>query len=166
VAHTWPRQILSNVGIVPAASVGDDPLTSGMYGVVSVGFLTAIGLALLGLIAYAYLVLQQRLPEVAIIRALGLSKDQVRILLILEEVFLLGAAVLNGLIVGLLTTQFFLPYLPIATNVVPPFVIVMPWGSIGAFVLAIFLVFFLCLSIHVSLLLRMQLGRVLRLGEG
>jgi putative ABC transport system permease protein len=166
VAHTWPRQILSSVGLVPAASVGDDPLTSGMYGVVSVGFLTAIGLALLGLIAYAYLVLQQRLPEVAIIRALGLSKGQVRVLLILEEVFLLGAAVLNGLIVGLLTTQLFLPYLPIATNVVPPFVIVMPWGAIGAFVAAIFLVFFLCLSIHVSLLLRMQLGRVLRLGEG
>ena len=166
VAHTWPRQILSSVGVTPAITEGGDPLTIGIYGVVSVGFLIAVALALLGLIVYAYLSLQQRLSEVAIVRALGLSQGQVRSLVLFEQVFLLGAAILGGLIAGLSTTQLFLPYVPIATNMMPPFLVVMPWGAIGEFVLALLVVFVLALSLHVSLLLRLQLGRVLRLGEG
>jgi len=152
--------------VTPAITEGGDPLTVGIYGVVSVGFLIAVALALLGLIVYAYLSLQQRLSEVAIVRALGLSQGQVRSLVLFEQVFLLGAAILGGLIAGLSTTQLFLPYVPIATNMMPPFLVVMPWAAIGEFVLALLLVFVLALSIHVSLLLRLQLGRVLRLGEG
>lgn len=166
VAHMWPRQISSSVGVTPAITEGGDPLTIGIYGVVSVGFLIAVALALLGLIVYAYLSLQQRLSEVAIVRALGLSQGQVRSLVLFEQVFLLGAAILGGIIAGLSTTQLFLPYLPIATNVMPPFLVVMPWDAIAEFVLALFIVFLLALSMHVSLLLRLQLGRVLRLGEG
>jgi len=166
VTHTWPRQISSSVGVTPAITEGGDPLTIGIYGVVSVGFLIAVALALLGLIVYAYLSLQQRLSEVAIVRALGLSQGQVRSLVLFEQVFLLGAAILGGIIAGLSTTQLFLPYLPIATNVMPPFLVVMPWDAIAEFVLALFIVFLLALSMHVSLLLRLQLGRVLRLGEG
>ena len=56
-----------------------------------------------------------------------MSPGQVRSLLLFEQIFLLGAAILGGIVAGLLTTQLFLPYLPIATNVVPPFLVVMPW---------------------------------------
>jgi putative ABC transport system permease protein len=150
----------------PANAAAGNPLSAGIYGVVSVGFLIAVALVLLGFVTYAYLTLQQRLAEVAILRALGLSQGQVRSLLLFEQVFLVGAAILGGITAGLLTTRLFLPYLPIATNVVPPFVVVMPWLAVGAFVLAVLLVFVLVLSVHVSLLLRAQLGRVLRLGEG
>ncbi len=165
-ARSWPRQIVDYQGPPPADAAASNPLTSGIYGVVSVGFLIATALALLGFVTYAYLTLQQRLGEVAILRALGLSQRQVRSLLLFEQVFLLGAAILGGIAAGLLTTQLFLPYLPIATNVVPPFLVVMPWFAVGEFVLAILVVFLIVLSGHVTLLLRVQLGRVLRLGEG
>ncbi len=110
--------------------------------------------------------LQQRLSEVAILRALGLSHGQVRALLLFEQVFLLATAVLGGIVAGLLTTRLFLPYMPVAANAVPPFLVVMPWSAVGAFVLALLVTFVLALSAHVTLLLRVQLGRVLRLGEG
>jgi hypothetical protein len=83
-----------------------------------------------------------------------------------EQVFLLGTAILGGIVAGLLTTQLFLPYMPIAPNVVPPFRVVMPWLATGEFVLAVLIAFILVLSVHVTLLLRMQLGHVLRMGEG
>ena len=162
----WPRRVLSTEGRQPEDAAQGNPLTAGIYGVVSVGFLIAAALALLGFASYAYLTLQQRLSEVAILRALGLSAGQVRALLLFEQVFLLGAAIVGGITAGLLTTQLYLPYLPIATNVVPPFVVTMPWVATGEFVMAILVVFVLVISVHVSLLLRVQLGRVLRLGEG
>jgi ABC-type antimicrobial peptide transport system permease subunit len=112
------------------------------------------------------LTLQLRLAEVAILRALGLSQWQVRTLLLFEEVFLLGAAILGGITAGLLTPRLFLPYLPVAASVVPPFVVVMPWLAVGEFVLTVLLVFVLVLSLHVSLLLRAELGGVPRLGDG
>jgi hypothetical protein len=165
-ARQWPRQILDYQGLPPAYATQDDLLTAGIYGVASVGFLVAAALALLGFVIYAYLTLQARLTEVAVLRALGMSPGQVRSLLLFEQVFLLGAAILGGIAAGLLTTQLFLPYLPIATNVVPPFLVVMPWLAVGEFVVAVLVVFVLVLSAHVSLLLRVQLGQVLRLGEG
>jgi putative ABC transport system permease protein len=164
--NQWPRRIISHDGLPPANAAQDNPLSAGIYGVVSVGFLIAAALALLGFATYAYLTLQQRLTEVAILRALGLSPGQVRSLLLFEQAFLLGAAILGGITAGLLTTQLFLPYMPIATNVVPPFQVVMPWLATGGFVAAVLVVFLLVISVHVSLLLRVQLGRVLRLGEG
>ncbi len=86
--------------------------------------------------------------------------------MLFEQVFLLATAILGGIVAGLLTTHLFLPYMPIAANVVPPFLVVMPWSAVGAFVLAMLIAFVLVLSVHVTLLLRVQLGRVLRLGEG
>jgi putative ABC transport system permease protein len=161
----WPRQVLSYSALPPANAAQGNPLAAGIYGVVSVGFLIAIALVLLGFVAYTYLTLQQRIAEVAILRALGLSPGQVRALLLFEESFLLGIAILGGIVTGLLTARLFLPYLPIAAYVVPPFVVAMPWAAVGEFVLAVLVAFIIVLSVHITLLLRMQLGGVLRLGE-
>src|SRR6185312_16300775 len=157
--------ILVAEGIAPADDVGSDPLKVGIYGVVSVGFWIAVALALLGLVAYAYLAMQQRLTEFAVVRALGLSEGGMRALLLYEQVFLLGAAIIGGITAGLLTTQLYLPYLPIATRSLPPFLVVTPWSSVLLFVLALFVLFLLVLSVHVLLVIRLPLGRVLRLGD-
>jgi putative ABC transport system permease protein len=132
---------------------------------VSVGFLIAVAFVLLGFVTYAYLTLQDRLVEVATLQALGFSSRQVRLLLLFEEVFLLATAMLGGIVAGLLTIRLFLPYLPIAANVVPPFIVVMPWAAVGEFILALTVVFIVVLSLHVSFMLRLQVGRVLRLGD-
>jgi ABC-type antimicrobial peptide transport system permease subunit len=164
--HQWPRQVASVVGLPSPNAAQGNPLAAGIYGVVSLGFLIASGLTLLSFLTYSYLILQQRIAEVAVLRTLGFSPGQVRSLLLFEHVFLLGTAILGGIVAGMLTTQLFLPYMPIATNVVPPFLVVMPWAAVGGFVLAVLIVFLLVLSIQVSLLLRVELGKVLRLGEG
>jgi len=165
-ARAWPRQIIDYEGSAPTGEVGQDPLRVGIYGVVSVGFLIAVALALLGFLAYAYLSMQQRLAEFAIVRALGLSSGGMRALLLYEHAFLLGAAMLGGIVAGVITTQLYLPYLPIATHTLPPFLVVTPWGAVEAFVLIMLGMFLLVLGIYSTLALRMQLGRVLRLGDG
>jgi putative ABC transport system permease protein len=164
-ARQWPRRILDYEGLASAFSAQDEPLTAGIYGVVSVGFLIAVALALLGFFAYAYLSLQRRLSEFAIVRALGLSSGQLRLLLLCEQFFVVGAGILGGIAAGVLTTKLFLPYMPFATNTVPPFLVVMPWVAVAEFIAAVLVVFLVVLSGHVYMLLRLQLGRVLRLGE-
>ena len=164
-AHAWGIQILENDVLLPAGDAGQNPLKVGIYGVISVGFMIAVALALLGLIAHAYLSLQQRLAEFAIVRALGLSAGGMRALLLYEQVFLLGAAMLGGIVAGVLTTQLFLPYLPIATYTMPPFLVVTPWSAIAAFALAMLGIFLLILGVYLTLVLRLHLGRVLRLGD-
>jgi putative ABC transport system permease protein len=157
--------VIDYQGIPPAFSAADDPLRAGVYGVVSVGFLFALLLALLGLFTYAYLALQRRLGEFAIVRALGLSPAQLRWLVLSEQFFLLGAGIGGGLIAGVLTSRLFLPYMPITANIMPPFLIAIPWTAIEQFVAVILIVFALVLTAHAWVLMRLQLGRVLRLGE-
>ncbi len=165
VVLSWPRRIIDFEGLVPTFKPQDEPLTAGIYGVVSVGFMIALALALLGFLAYAYLMLQRRLAEFAVVRALGLSAGQLRWLLLCEQFAVLAAGILGGIAAGVLTTRLFLPYLPFATNILPPFLVVMPWSAVGQFVAAVLLVFIVVLSINVSMLLRLHLGRVLRLGD-
>jgi putative ABC transport system permease protein len=165
-AGQWPRQVLSHIGLPPPDAAQGDPLKAGIYGVVSIGFLIAVTFVLLGFVTYAYLTLQDRLVEVATLQALGFSGRQVRLLLLFEEVFLLATAMIGGIVAGLLTVRLFLPYLPIAANVVPPFIVVMPWAAVGEFMLALTIVFIVVLTLHISFLLRLQVGRVLRLGDG
>jgi len=167
-AHARPSslwKILDYQGIVPPFSASDNPLQAGIYGIVSVGFLIAIGLSLLGFFAYAYLSLQRRLTEFAIVRALGLSPGGLRWLLLSEQFFLLGTGILGGIAAGVLTTVLFLPYLPIAQNTLPPYLVVIPWTAVEAFAGAVLVVFILVLSAHAWMVLRVSLGRVLRLGE-
>jgi putative ABC transport system permease protein len=153
-------------GVSPAFSAADDPLRAGIYGVASVGFLIALLLALLGFFIYTYLTLERRAHEFAILRVLGLSAAQLRWLLFSEQFFILGAAVGGGLIGGILMGGLFLPYMPITTSVVPPFLVSIPWTAIEQFVTVIVTVFVLILVAYAWMLLRLKLARVLRLGDG
>jgi putative ABC transport system permease protein len=159
-------QVVDYQGIPAAFSAADDPLRAGVYGVVSIGFLFALLLALLGLSAYAYLALQRRLGEFAIVRALGLSPAQLRWLILSEQFFLLGAGVGGGLVGGVLTSRLFLPYMPITSGIMPPFLVTIPWTAIEQFVAVILIVFAPILAAHAWALMRLRLGHVLRLGEG
>jgi putative ABC transport system permease protein len=166
VRSDLPLQVIDYQGIPTAFGAADDPLRAGVYGVVSIGFLFALLLALLGLFAYAYLALQRRLGEFAIVRALGLSPAQLRWLVLSEQFFLLAAGVGGGLLGGVLTSRLFLPYMPFASGIMPPFLITIPWMAVEQFVAVILIVFAPVLAAHAWVLMRMRLGRVLRLGEG
>ncbi len=161
-----PREIFAFQGAPAPFSAADDPLRAGIYGVSSVGFLIAMLMALLGLLTYAVLSMQSRLQEFAIVRALGLSPLQLRWLLLDEHLFMVGAGMIGGLVSGVLLSRLFLPYLPIATSIMPPFLIIIPWPAVIEFFAIVLIVFILELAVYAWMLLRLQLGRVLRLGAG
>jgi hypothetical protein len=56
--------------------------------------------------------------------------------------------------------------MPITAAIMPPFLITIPWPAIERFVAAILIVFSLVVTAYAWWLMRLQLGRVLRLGEG
>ena len=72
---------------------------------------------------------------------------------------------LGGIAAGVLTTQLYLPYLPIATLTMPPFLVVTPWGSHRGLRPGAARPLPADPRHLLTLVLRLQLGRVLRLGD-
>ncbi|HWH37918.1 MAG TPA: FtsX-like permease family protein [Candidatus Limnocylindrales bacterium] len=108
-----------------------DPLALGLVGALLLGSLAAAAFAALGLIVTAVVSARERIGEVALLRALGVSRRQVVALLSIEQGFLLGLGLLAGAGLGGLIAVLVLPQAPLNRSgaaVVPPPEIVVPWG--------------------------------------
>ncbi|GCL72693.1 ABC transporter permease [Paenibacillus naphthalenovorans] len=103
------------------------PARGGVFGILSLGFLVSVLVSLIGYILYWFFNLSSRVVQFGVLRAMGLSKRQLTGMLLLEQMFTAGLAIVLGLSIGKLTSYLFLPFLQTAENVkmqVPPFRVV------------------------------------------
>ena len=104
-----------------------------MVGVLALGAVAAIVFAGIGFIVSATVTTDERLGELALLRALGLSQRQLSTWLTIEQVFLLAVGLIGGSALGLLLAWLVLPYSTLSATgaaVIPAPVIVVPWASI------------------------------------
>jgi putative ABC transport system permease protein len=89
------------------------PARQGLFGVLSVGFLAAAGLTVLGFLLYAVFSFRQRFIELGVLRAIGLSVGQMAAFLAGEQLALIviGAVVGTGL--GVWASRLFIPFLQV-----------------------------------------------------
>ncbi len=114
-------------------ALAGDPIWLGVVGVLALGALAAIAFATIGFVVSATVTTDERLGELALLRALGLSQRQLATWLTLEQVFLLVVGLLGGSALGLLLAWLVLPYSTLSPSgavVVPTPVIVVPWETI------------------------------------
>jgi putative ABC transport system permease protein len=144
------------------------PERQGLFGVLSVGFLAAALLTVLGFLLYALFSFRRRFIELGTLRAMGLSSVQMTTFLAWELAFLIILGLVAGTVVGSLISYTFIPYLQVGADVTaktPPFTVEIAWPAIfriyGLFV-ALFLV---ALSVLAGLLLRMKIFQAIKLGE-
>ncbi len=144
------------------------PERQGLFGVLSVGFLAAAFLTVLGFFLYALFSFRRRFIELGTLRAIGLSAGQMTAFLAWELAFLILLGLGAGTYLGALISQIFIPYLQIGTDVqsmTPPFQVQIAWPAIiriyGLFVL----LFVVALSVLVGLLMRMKIFQAIKLGE-
>ena len=163
---------------VPVATVSDArativeeqtrPERQGLFGLLSVGFLAAAGLTVLGFLLYAVVSFRRRFIELGMLRAVGLSVGQMGVYLAGEQALLILAGGGLGTALGIWASSLFIPYQqvgPDKTAQVPPFVVQIAWGELWTIYALFGAMFVLAVLVLIVLLLRMRIFEAVKLGE-
>ncbi len=140
----------------------------GLFGVLNVGFILTGLMPGIGFLLYASASMRRRYIQIGILQAVGLSNRQMIGSLVLEQVFLMIAAIGGGALVGLVTGMMFLPNLQVgaATGTpVPPFEVVMGWGEAAWLCLAFGVVLLITIAGTIYNLVRIQIFQAVKMGE-
>jgi putative ABC transport system permease protein len=144
------------------------PERQGVFGLLSVGFLAAAVLTVLGFLVYAVVSFQRRFIELGMLRAVGLSVWQMAAFLAGEQAILILTGMGLGAGLGVWAGHIFIPFLQVGEGraaLTPPFIVQIAWERMGI-VFGIFGVMFVtAVLVLIILLLRMRLFEAVKLGE-
>jgi putative ABC transport system permease protein len=144
------------------------PERQGLFGLLSVGFMAAAMLTVLGFLLYALFSFRRRFIEFGILRAIGLSSGQMTSFLAWELAFLIIVGVAAGTGFGVWVSNLFIPHLQIgsgATSQIPPFVVEIAWSAIFRIYALFGALFVAALGGLTALLMRMKIFQAVKLGE-
>jgi putative ABC transport system permease protein len=144
------------------------PERQGLFGLLSVGFVSSALLTVLGFLLYALFSFRRRFVEMGMLRAIGLSIQQMTALLAAELAFLVLLGIGVGTALGVFASRLFVPFLQIgasAQSQYPPFQIEIAWLSIAQIYVLFALLFVGALAVLSSLLVRMKIFQAIKLGE-
>jgi putative ABC transport system permease protein len=82
----------------------------GIFGTLTVGFLASAAMAILGLLLYSYASLRDRMYRFSVLHAVGLLHREIVTQVVMEYTFLAAFGALAGALIGLLSSQLFVPY--------------------------------------------------------
>ncbi|MBZ0294237.1 MAG: ABC transporter permease [Anaerolineae bacterium] len=144
------------------------PERQGLFGILSVGFLAAAALTVIGFAMYMMFSFRQRFIQIGVLRAVGLLRRQMIGLLAWEMVFLVLCGGIIGTLLGVWSSAFFIPYLQVDTGPltgIPPMIVEVAWPAILRIYLLFAGLFLLGLSGSTLLLRRMKIFQAIKLGE-
>ena len=146
----------------------EDPLVAaGWEGLLFLTFVAIVLLAALGFLVASVLVAQQQQGEFAVLRTMGFSLPQVLLVVGIEKILIIAVSMGLGTVVGLqLGTMMleFVGFVETGETVLPPFVTVTDWATIGGAYGVLGLVFLGAIAVIVALYMRMTIGQILRIG--
>ncbi len=147
----------------------NDPVIQSTNGVLTLGFLVSMGITFAGFVIYWVLTLKRREPEFGVLRAMGLRKRQVTLMLVAEQVLITGTSVLLGALIGRAASILYVPFLQTvydsAEQVVPFRVVELPedflriYAVCGAMIVLVSIIFRILVS-------RLKVHETLKLSEG
>ncbi len=159
-------KVSSTSGLV--SRLVSDPVALGTIGALTVGFVAAAVFAAVGFAVSATVSARERLTEFALLRALGLSPSQLKGWLILEQGALVTVSLALGTLIGGVLTALILPLVTLTQDGRPasPEVIVhFPWPTILTLELAMVVVLGVIVFALATVLRRVGLGSILRMGD-
>jgi ABC-type lipoprotein release transport system permease subunit len=146
-----------------------DPLVAaGWEGILFISFTAILILSALGFLIYSYLTAQKRTLEFAVLRTMGFSRRQIATVVGFEQAFIISLGMIAGTLMGLRLGSLMIRYMGLTETgdeVLPPMLLHVSWLTIGAAWLVLALAFGVTIGIVVLLYSRLQLHRVLRIGE-
>jgi putative ABC transport system permease protein len=165
------RQLFGSVWAEPQSDIEQaflQPERQGLFGLLSVGFMAAAILTVMGLLLYAVFSYRQRLVTLGVLRAVGLSVGSMMRLVAWELALLIFAGIVLGTAFGIGLSRAFIPYLQLGAAegiVLPPFVVEIAWGAVSQVYVLFAVMFMVSLVTLVLLARRMRLFMVIKLGE-
>ncbi len=150
------------------AQVFADPNRQGVLGLLSVGFLAASLLTVIGFLLYALFSFRERFVQLGVLRAIGLSTTQMAAALAVEQFLVLLVGLATGTGIAVLAAYLFVPHIPVMFGShpgVPPYIVEIAWGDFAR----VYLIFSLMLVAGIGLtiwsLARMKIFQAVKLGE-
>ena len=146
----------------------NDPVFQGTNGVLTIGFIIVLLLCAAGFLIYWILSIQSRTLQFGIFRAMGMSKKEILSMLVYEQIFVSGSAILGGALVGQICSDLFVPVIQIAYSsadrVIPLEIIseVRDYLRLGSVIGCMIL---LCMVILGMLISKIRITQALKLGE-
>lgn len=143
-------------------------IAAGWGGVLTLAFFGVALVSGLGFVVYAYLSARGRQLEFAILRTLGFSFRQIITLIGFEQIFIIAVGMGIGTFVGMKLSGVMMPFLQLTERgerVLPPFVFVTDWGTIGVTYSILAIAFVVTISLVVLFFTRVALHRTLRMGD-
>lgn len=144
------------------------PQRQGLFGQLSVGFVAAALLTVLGFFMYSLFSFRRRLVSLGILRAVGLSTGQMVTLVAAETAVLILSGLTLGTILGVWISKLFIPYLQTgsdASDLVPPYLVEIAWPAIFQIYGLFLLLFIVALAMLALMLRRMKIFQAIKLGE-
>lgn len=149
-------------------AVEEDPLLQGTNGILTMGFLVTMILFATGYLIYWILSIRSREMMFGILRAEGMHRGEIFHVLINEQIFCGGFAVLAGSLIGNLSSRMFVPILQLsyaaADQALPMHLITQVQDAIRLYTVIV-AVLLLCLGILVFLVRKLDVAKALKLGE-
>ncbi|RPI33725.1 MAG: ABC transporter permease [Chloroflexota bacterium] len=144
------------------------PNRQGVLGLLSVGFLAASLLTVIGFLLYALLSFRERFIQLGVLRAIGLSTRQMSAYLAVEQFLLILTGLAAGTGIAVITAYLFIPHLPVMVGShpgTPPYLVEIAWADILR-VYAIFGVMLLAgMTATAWSLTRMKIFQAVKMGE-
>ena len=151
------------------ANVSVDPLVSeGWRALLGVAFVTVLIVSAIGFVVHTRVAFRRRLAEFALLRTIGLSMRQLLLLILLEQLIVVGVAVAIGIFMGTRLGDTIIPYLARSgqdANVVPPMTLEIYWTGFATTFGLLAIVFAVVITISLVSVYNMAIHRVMRIGE-
>lgn len=144
------------------------PSRQGLFGLLSVGFVAAGGLTLLGFLLAGLITARRRAIELGVLQALGMSGAQVGLALTLEQLILVTSGIGAGTGIGALAARLVVPLLQVGAGPhpgTPPYEPQLAWEQV-AIIYAVFGAALLLTLVALGVGLgRMRLFQAVKLGD-
>jgi len=144
------------------------PERTGVFGILSVGFVAAAILTMLGFLLHSFISFRRRLIEFGVLRAIGLSVGQMIGFLGVEQLVLIATGITAGTALGVWVSNLFIPFLQVGTAKfvdIPPFVVLIAWEDIALIYIVFAAMLALAITGMIWLLMRMKIFEAVKLGE-
>lgn len=144
------------------------PERQGLFGLLSIGFITSSVATMIGFLLYTVFSYQRRYVELGILRAIGLSQPAMIVSVAWELGLLIFMGLSVGLAIGLIVSAMYIPYMQFVSNIsgiTPPYLVMIAWTDIAQIIGLFVLTFIVIMVMLLVTLNRMRIFEAVKLGE-
>lgn len=144
------------------------PERAGVFGILSVGFVAAAILTMLGFLLHSLISFRRRFIEFGVLRAIGLSVGQMIGFLGIEQIVLIATGITAGTALGIWVSDLFIPFLQVGTDQfanIPPFVVLIAWDDIFMIYMVFGAMLVLAVAGMIWFLMHLRIFEAVKLGE-